>query len=651
MKFRTGLLALLGCTAALAAPAPIYFPAYYSATSAGPNSALTLYANINVASADVGKTGNLYVAAFLPGNQAFVLTASGWQPYDGKTVPPAQTNVLLGNNNVQVLNGTLDVSGLAGATIYAGYGTSQADLLSNYKYGAVFTIGTSAARKVTLQALTNQPPSDLAGGAFAFLMTDGSVIVQSANYYGEFFKLTPDINGSYVNGSWSQIASLPDAYQPSAYASAVLADGRLLIMGGEYNAAGASSTAPAFTLTNMGAVYDPKANTWTMIAAPDGFDHVGDSPGVVMPDGTFLLGDKLTQAMASFNPATMNWTTLNTSGKNDFFAEESLTLLPSGNVLTVDVRNVSNSELYIPSLQQWVSQGNTPLPLAAPDVDYGGNLSYPSGIVTQDVGAQTVGGISYAEQPSVNYLPPGEIGPAILMPDGTVFYSGANKYTPDNPRYMTTAHTAIYHPANSPTATGTWTAGPDFPGFDSGGDTSAALLTNGNVLLSSDFGNLYEYTGQGLELTGTNATQGGIFFLPLPNGQQLMIGSGTVYVYASAGAPQPSWAPTVTSVANTLARTGSYRLSGTQLNGLSQAVCFGDEYQNATNYPLVRITNKATGHVFYARTHDHSSMGVATGSATVSTYFDVPANAEPGASTLVVVANGIASNPQNVTIQ
>ena len=60
---------------------------------------------------------------------------------------------------------------------------------------------------------------------------------------------------------------------------------------------------------------------------------------------------------------------------------------------------------------------------------------------------------------------------------------------------------------------------------------------------------------------------------------------------------------------------------------------------------------KATGHVFYARTHDHSTMGVATGSATVSTNFDVPATMESGASTLEVVANGIPSAPVSVTVK
>ena len=92
------------------------------------------------------------------------------------------------------------------------------------------------------------------------------------------------------------------------------------------------------------------------------------------------------------------------------------------------------------------------------------------------------------------------------------------------------------------------------------------------------------------------------------------------------------------------------QISGTQFNGLSQANSFGDELQTFTNYPLVRINNNATGHVFYARTHDHSTMGVATGSATVSTQVDVPAAMETGASTWQVVANGIGSTPFAVTV-
>ena len=95
----------------------------------------------------------------------------------------------------------------------------------------------------------------------------------------------------------------------------------------------------------------------------------------------------------------------------------------------------------------------------------------------------------------------------------------------------------------------------------------------------------------------------------------------------------------------------TYKISGTQFNGMSQAMSFGDEFQNAENYPLVRITNTKSGNVVYARTHDHSSMGVQTGSLVVTTQFDVPKNIGTGPSTIQVVADGIASKPLTVTVK
>ena len=94
----------------------------------------------------------------------------------------------------------------------------------------------------------------------------------------------------------------------------------------------------------------------------------------------------------------------------------------------------------------------------------------------------------------------------------------------------------------------------------------------------------------------------------------------------------------------------NYTVSGLRFAGMSQGAAYGDDYQSATNYALVRITNNATGHVFYSRTHDHSSMGVAF-NGIVSTHFDVPTNQETGPSQLVVVADGIPSTPVPVTVQ
>ena len=122
-------------------------------------------------------------------------------------------------------------------------------------------------------------------------------------------------------------------------------------------------------------------------------------------------------------------------------------------------------------------------------------------------------------------------------------------------------------------------------------------------------------------------------------------------VYREAGQANPAWAPVITDAPSSVARGSTYKITGRQFNGLSQAASFGDEFQASTNYPLVRITNTASGHVVYARTHDHSTMGVATGAAPVSTNFDVPATAETGTSTVEVVANGIASASVVLTVQ
>jgi hypothetical protein len=124
-----------------------------------------------------------------------------------------------------------------------------------------------------------------------------------------------------------------------------------------------------------------------------------------------------------------------------------------------------------------------------------------------------------------------------------------------------------------------------------------------------------------------------------------------VYIYTPSGTYTAASQPTITSVSGTLQQgSTSNPLSGTQLNGISQGSSYGDDSTNFTNYPIVRIQNVATGHVFYCKTHNHSTMGVQTGSTVVSTQFDVPAGTETGPSNLFVVANGIPSAAQAVNV-
>ncbi len=498
----------------------------------------------------------------------------------------------------------------------------------------------------TLLTLANQPP---VGVFLALLLTDGSVMVQAnpaigpGPSAGDFYRLTPDANGNYLAGTWTRLASPPAGYAPYASAEAVLADGRVLFVGGEYNQDNYSLPFAPSALTNMSAVFDPVANTWTMIPPPPGQPYIGDVPSTVLPDGRFIFGSKLDKRMWSLDPASLTWTAIAATGKNDNFAEEGFTLLPSGAVLVVDLVNTPQSEHFLPGSNIWVQDGPTPVVLTSP-------TDHPNGLTYGPAPVQVVGGVTYGPGPSGTYFPPGEIGPALLRPDGSVFFTGS---APSG----LVGHTAIYRPGATPAQSGSWSTGPDFPAGENADDTSAALLPSGNVLVAGVSGALYEFDGGTLRRTasGPANANGGVpvFLLPLPSGQILVLSptlNVLARVYTSLASPQTSWAPTISTVSTSLIRGRTFALTGTQLNGLSQAAAYGDELSAATNYPLVRLTNTATGHVFYARTHNHSSMGVATGAVPVTTNFDVPVAAEQGAASLVVIANGIASAPVMVTI-
>jgi hypothetical protein len=464
----------------------------------------------------------------------------------------------------------------------------------------------SLAGAQTWTALTNAPSFS---PSTALLLTDGTIMVQ-ATENNAWWRLTPDNTGSYINGTWSALASMSSSYGPLYYGSAVLADGRVVVQGGEYNFSGS----PVWTA--QGAIYDPAANTWTSITPPATWPNIGDAQSVVLANGTFMLANPFTAESALLNASTLTWTLTGASSKADNNDEEGWTLLPSGKVLTVDANNppdLTHSELYDPATGTWSSAGSTIVKL--PDTNSDGSGSR-------------------------------EIGPAVLRPNGTVFATGG------------TSNTSVYNPS-----LGTWTAGPTFPTGIDVADGPAALLPNGNVLVDAGPGIFgigavfYEFNGT--TLTSVSAPPRAPFepsfagrMLVLPTGQILFTdGSTDVEVYTPTGTYSSAWQPTITSFPGSVP-VGSVNnsISGTQFNGLSQGAAYGDDAQMATNYPLVRITNSATGHVFYAKTHSHSTMAVATGTATVSTQFDVPTSVELGTSTLQVVANGIPSAAVTVTI-
>ena len=474
------------------------------------------------------------------------------------------------------------------------------------------------------------------------LLTDGTVIVQQFNT-SNWYKLTPDAFGSYVNGTWSQIASLPSGYAPDYYASAVLPDGRVIVEGGEYNINFGSGQQ---AWTSLGAIYDPVANAWTPVSPPSGAGWInttgqpgncnggiGDAESIVLPNGTFLLSASCAAPPvdALFNAMNLTWSSTGSPvgpvGKRSQ-NEAGYTLLQTDKVLMIDIHDPPSAQIYNPPATGEVAGSWTtiaPTPVALPD---------------------TCG--------------TAEIGPAVTRPDGTVVAFGGNTCTatPADP-------TAIYNPFNN-----TWIQGPNVPATcGTNGTTSctladagAAMLPNGNVLFAASAGynqapaHWFEFTNTNTinqvadDFFASNAFGASYVLLALPNGQILVTAfSRYLEFYTPSGTYQSSWQPVITSVATSLNAGSGYSISGNQLNGLSQGGAYGDDYQSATNYPLVRITNNATNHVFYARTFNHSTMSIAPNTAG-STNFTVPANAEDGASTLVVVANGIPSQPAAVTI-
>jgi hypothetical protein len=306
-----------------------------------------------------------------------------------------------------------------------------------------------------------------------------------------------------------------------------------------------------------------------------------------------------------------SWTATGT-GKADWNDEEGWTLLPGGKILTVDT---------------YVS---------------GGCCKMGYQIYDSATGAWT----TPSNNTIVNLVDPGslELGPAPLLPNGTVFYAGA------------TVNNAIYN-----VAAGTWTVGPKFGGTLDIADGPAAVLPDGNALFDASpgiFGNgskFFEWDGTNLNAvpgppnSAIDSSYVGNMVV-LPTGQVLFTDfSSSVEIYTPSGAPCAGCAPAIKAVATTLTHgSTNNKITGTQFNGVSAGGYYGDDNQSATNFPLVRITD-STGAVVYCRTHNWIS-GIQTGSTLVGTLFDIPATIALGAGTLQVVTNGIPSASVSVTI-
>ncbi len=456
----------------------------------------------------------------------------------------------------------------------------------------------------TWTTLSNAPPAAV---ATCLLLTDGSVLAQGVST-NRWYRLTPDISGSYGAGSWATMAS--SVHAPLYYASGVLRDGRLIVVGGEYDAG-------AMVWLLGAEIYNPVANSWATLPVPAGWVRIGDAPGCVLPDGRFFVGQVGTRNTAIYDPATNSWTAA--ANKINSVGEESWSLLPDGSIHAVDCSNPPNAEKYLIASNQWVNAGATPQVL--------------------------VDSIS-------------EIGASVLLPDGRLFVIGA------------TGLTALYTPPPIANQLGSWVQGPTIPQVNPGQplgavDAPAVVLPNGNVLFSAGpvttpasfnaptFFFEYDPAANTISAVPAAATAAEVPYwgrmLMLPTGQALYTAGGAVVsLYTPSGAPDPVWRPTITDCPTSVRRGRTYRLSGRQINGLTQCAYYGNDATQATNYPIVRL--ESGGNVYYCRTSGFSTMGLQTGTIIHHCDFKVPASVPLGNYCLRVIANGIRSRCRTVGV-
>jgi hypothetical protein len=437
------------------------------------------------------------------------------------------------------------------------------------------------------------------------LLPDGTVMAQQSGTTANWYKLTPDSQGSYVNGSWTSIH--PMTYSRQYYSSAVLRDGRVFVAGGEYPILPAINGSTA-------EIYDPRNDSWAAIALPPGLicTNCNNSPGfadagcVLRPDGTVLISPvepATSGGTVIFNPVSNSLSQGPTLAYGFDTDEQSWVKLPDDSILTFN--SAFQSQRYIPSLTNWIP--DRPLP------------------------AQPYNSVS-------------EIGPGLLLANGKAIFFGG------------TGTNLLYTPSGN-TNWGTWTLATNLPSPFCGWDNPAAMMVNGKVLCLFGCGQvpdgIFEYDPAADTFTPAgNWDNSGIahYMLALPDGNILMTDGSltTVHIYIPYGMPLPAGKPAISGITPNVAGV-SYHLTGTGLNGISQGAAFGDDAQMDSNYPLVRMTNSVTGNVYFARTYNWSSTGVMTGNAVVSTEFEVPDNVPAGTYSLVVVANGNPSDPVSFT--
>jgi hypothetical protein len=394
---------------------------------------------------------------------------------------------------------------------------------------ALLLLTTSAATAATAQGwtpLVNRPSVNSI--QLMILMTDGSVMVHTFDDIQTWVKLTPDAKGSYINGTWVTLGKMitPRLY----FASQVLQNGKLWVMGGEY-------TGP-FQDANWGPqaeIYDPLRNSWSEVAGyppQTGCGHVPVTSSVTLTAGSAAINgiystyrilpgwtvtgpgipaqatvvqvDSPTRVTMSAKATTSGPAVVKFVGvPASCFGDDPSILVPGRKIL---VGNLLGPQTYLYSIAENAftptgtkvyndssdEEGWAVLPSGqvlnydlfqsiATNTGYAEKYTPSTGVWTSISPADGTarGTLPVLSDPQVGF----ELGPILRLLDGRVLVIGANQ------------HTALYTPSSN-----TWAPGPDMradltgPGGTIGNapfgadDAAAAILPNGHVYLTADAG-------------------------------------------------------------------------------------------------------------------------------------------------------------------
>src|SRR5580658_9861330 len=159
----------------------------------------------------------------------------------------------------------------------------------------VLLAGPLARAQGTWTPLTHLPPTNI---DLMLLLPDGTVLAADGYTDGyavgsNWYRLTPDAKGSYINGTWTTVAAMHDSRLYDA--TDVLTNGRIFAAGGYFGSGSGSAE-----------IYDPLLNTRTMCSSGTG-QQFSDAESVVLPDSTILIAPTIPNLYgqtAVYDPAT-----------------------------------------------------------------------------------------------------------------------------------------------------------------------------------------------------------------------------------------------------------------------------------------------------------------------------------------------------------